>query len=83
MTHNDYLLFGHPYGINESFTNRQSFFGVMPRYRMYRRLAPSVKVTTEGKTLVRGNLALMTVRGRFGGQVEDGSAFAVTTDGQS
>ena len=78
-----YNILNHPYGINESFTNRQSFFGVMPRYRMYRRLAPTVKITTEGKTLVRGNLALLTIRGRFGGQIEDGSAFAVNTTGQS
>lgn len=83
MTHNDYMMFGHPFAINESFTNRQSLFGVFPRYRMYRRLAPTVKITTEGKTLVRGNLALMTIRARFGGQVEDGAAFARCTTGQS
>lgn len=83
MTHSDYMLFGHPYAINESFTNRQSLFGVFPRYRMYRRLAPVIKVTTEGKTLTRANLMLMTIRARFGGQVEDGSAFAVNITGQS
>lgn len=83
MTHEDYTLFGHPYGINESFTNRQIIYCNWGRYRMYRRLGLTVKVTTEGKELVRNNLMLMTARARYGGQLEDGGAAAVMADAQS
>lgn len=83
MTHEDYMLLGHPYGINEQFTNRQIIFTNWGRYRMYRRLGLTVKVTTEGKELVRNNLMLMTARARYGGQLEDGNAAAVMADAQS
>lgn len=83
MNQEDYSLFGHPYGINASFTNQQIFFGNMARYRMYRRMGLTMNVTTEGKTLVRDNLMLISARARFGGQIEDGNAFAVMTDAQS
>ena len=83
MTHEDYALLGHPYGINESFTNQQILFVNWARYRMYRRLGLTIKVTTEGKELVRGNLALITARARYGGQLEDGGAAAVISDAQS
>lgn len=83
MTHEDYMMFGRPYGINASFTNRQIVFGHFGRYRMYRRLGLTIKSTTEGKELVRNNLLLISARSRWGGQVETGSAFAVQTDGQS
>lgn len=83
MDHENYQLLGHPYKINDQLTNRQQFFGVMPRYRMYRRLGMTTKVTTEGDYLARRNLMLLVARARFGGQIEDGSAFAVISDGQS
>lgn len=83
MTHEDYMLFGHPYGINEDLTNRQIFFANLARYRMYRRLGLTLKVTTEGKELVRNNLMLITARARFGGSLEDGAAAAYCADAQS
>jgi len=83
MDHESYTLLGHPYKIQDDLTNRQAFFGVMPRYRMYRRMGMTTKVTTEGDYLARRNLMLMVPRARFGGQIEDGSAFATITDGQS
>lgn len=83
MDHESYQLLNHPYKINDSLTNRQQFFGVMPRYRMYRRLGLTTKVSTEGDTLMRSNLMLLVARARFGGQIEDGNAFAVCTDAQS
>jgi len=83
MTHEDYMLLGHPYGIQGSIANARLFYGVMPRYRMYRRLGLTIKTSTEGKELVRDNMMLITARARFGGQIEDGAAFAVMTDAQS
>jgi HK97 family phage major capsid protein len=83
MTHEDYMLLGHSYKICGNFANTQVVFGNFNRYRMYRRLGLTTKVTTEGRTLVRANEMLISARARFGGQIEDGNAFAVTTDAQS
>lgn len=83
MDHENYMLFGHPYGIGEFFTNSQIAFVNWGRYRMYRRLGLTIKVTTEGKELVRNNFMLITARARYGGQIETGSAVAITTNGQS
>jgi HK97 family phage major capsid protein len=79
----DYMLFQHPYAINEAMSNVQIFFANMSRYRMYRRLGLTVKSTTEGKTLVRQNMLLISARARYGGQLEDGAAAAVVTDAQA
>lgn len=83
MNQEDYSVLGHPYGIGEFFTNPQVLFVNWGRYRMYRRLGLTVKVTTEGKELVRNNFMLITARARYGGQLEDGAAAAVMTDAQS
>lgn len=83
MDHENYMLLNRPYAINGDLTNSQIFFGVMPRYRMYRRLGLTMRSSTEGSTLIRANKLLVTARGRFGGQVEDGTAFAVTTNAQN
>jgi HK97 family phage major capsid protein len=83
MTHEDYVLLNRTFGIGEFFTNRQSVFVNWARYRMYRRLGLTIKVTTEGSTLTRKNLMLLTARARYGGQLEDGGAAAVCADGQS
>lgn len=83
MTHEDYMLFGHPYGINEAMSNTQAFFANLGRYRMYRRMGLTLKVTTEGKTLVRLNQMLLTARARYGGQLEDGAAAATSSTMQA
>jgi HK97 family phage major capsid protein len=83
MTHGDYMLMGHKYGISDTLANTKAFFGVMKRYRLYRRLGQTVKVTTEGQTLTRGNLMLLTARSRWGGQPTDGNAFGVSSTMQS
>lgn len=83
MTHEDYMLFGHPFKISTAMTNSQAFFGNMAHYRMYRRLGATVRMTTEGKELVRSNLMLISIRARFGGQIELGGYFANITNGQS
>ena len=83
MNEEDYMLFGHPYGVGGGLSNVQLFFGVMQRYRMYRRMGLQILTTTDGKTLMLDNLMLITARARYGGQVEDGSAFAITPDAQT
>lgn len=83
MTHGDYMLMGHNYGISDELGNTKAFFANMARYRMYRRMGQQTKVTTEGKTLVRQNMMLLTTRSRWGGQPEDGAAFAVSSTMQA
>lgn len=83
MNHEDYRLLEHPYSIHHGMANNQGFFGVMPRYRMYRRLGMTIDVEDRGETLKRGNNILICCRGRFGGQIEDGNAFATTVTHQN
>lgn len=83
MNQQDYMLFGHPFGISEDMANNQRFFANMARYRMYRRLGLTMRMSTEGKELIRNNLMLITARARFGGQLEDANAAAVTVNGQA
>jgi HK97 family phage major capsid protein len=83
MNEEDWMLHGRFYGINESFGNREMVFGNWFRYRMYRRAGITVRSTKEGATLVRANTMLLTARSRWGGNLEDGAAFAVCADGQS
>jgi HK97 family phage major capsid protein len=83
MTHGDYMLMGHKYGISTAMANTQAFFANMARYRMYRRLGLTVKATTEGQTLVRKNLLMISARSRWGGQLEDGAAAAYSSTMQA
>jgi HK97 family phage major capsid protein len=83
MTHGDYMLMGHKYGISEAMANTQAFFANMARYRMYRRMGITIKATTEGQTLVRKNLLMISARGRWGGQLEDGGAAAYSSTMQA
>ena len=68
-----------PFKINESLTNAQIFYGIMARYRMYRRKGLTVRTSTEGDTLIRANELLIAVMARYGGQVERAACFGVTT----
>ena len=83
MTHEDYQILNHPYSIGANIGNRAINFCNWGRYRMYRRLGLTMRVSTEGKELIRANQMLIAVRARFGGQLEDGNACAVIADGQS
>ena len=83
MDQESYSVFGHPFAIQGDIGNRRCAFVNFARYRMYRRLGLDVKATSEGQTLVRKNLMMVSARARFGGQLEDGAAAAVCTDGQS
>lgn len=83
MTHEDYMLFGHPYKIVTAMPNTEIFFANLARYRMYRRLGLVIRTTTEGTTLMRRNMWLFIARARFGGQIEDGNAAGVVTTAQA
>ncbi len=81
MTHESYQLFPpREYRICGDLTNRQVFAGDMRRYRMYRRMGERVEISTEGKSLMRSNTALMAIRVRLGGQVMVSEAFATVSD---
>ena len=83
MTHGDFMLMGHKYGISEPMANTQAFFANMARYRMYRRLGIVVRSTAEGQTLVRKNLLMISARARWGGQLEDGAAASYSSTMQA
>jgi HK97 family phage major capsid protein len=83
MTHNDYETLGWPHKIENNLANTRLAYGALRKYRMYRRLGFTVEWHQGGATLARKNLALLIVRGRFGGKVVDANAFAKITDAQS
>jgi HK97 family phage major capsid protein len=79
MDHNSYSLLGWPYRIeNSAVGNAEQAFGALKKYRLYRRVGQEVRWTMEGDTLTRKNLALLSVRGRYGGRVMDTNAFCKT-----
>lgn len=83
VTHEDYALLGHPYKIVHGLGNADVFFGNMSRYRMYRRLGLNVRFESAGQTLALKNTRLIIVRMRYGGQIEDASAFVLTDSAQA
>ena len=80
MDQENYRLFTHNYAIVDAMQNSEGFFANMSRYRMYRRLGLTMRITTEGRQLVRENKMLISSRARFGGQLEDGLAAATAND---
>lgn len=80
---NAYSTIGWPHRIQNDLANGSAAFGALAKYRMYRRQGMQLEWVTTGQELARKNLALLIVRARFGGQVVDGEAFSVMTDGQS
>jgi len=80
QAHDSYTLLKVAYAIAGSWqTNAQINYGCYNRYRMYQGLGATPFVETKGYTLVRANQTLFGIRARFGGQIEDGSAFSKTT----
>ncbi len=77
--YDDYAMMDRPYKINESLANTQVFYAILARYRMYRRKGIAIRTSTEGETLMRNNLMLITAMARYGGQMERGACAAVTT----
>lgn len=83
MDEESYSLLGRPYRIQNDIANARQAFGCLKKYRMYRRQAQSVQWTSEGKTLAQANLALLVVRGRYGGKIVDVNAFCKQTNAQA
>ncbi len=78
-TYDDYSAMGRPFKINEGLTNAQVFFAVLNQYRMYRRKGLTVRSSTEGRTLIRSNMLLISVTTRWGGQLERAAVAGVVT----
>lgn len=83
MAQENYMMFEHNYAIVDAMDNNDGFFANLARYRMYRRMGLTMRISTEGKDLITNNKMLVTARARFGGQLEDGLAAAVATDMQA
>lgn len=83
MDHESYMLLGHPYGLEANVGNASSGCVNFARYRMYRRAGMTIRQTTEGRTLTRSNFLYISMRARFGGQLEDGAAGVLITDMQT
>jgi HK97 family phage major capsid protein len=79
----NYVTMGTPHRINQSIGNSDIAYGALAKYRMYRRQGFEVRWVTEGVELARRNTVMLVVRGRFGAQVVDPSAFCLCTDAQS
>jgi HK97 family phage major capsid protein len=83
LDHQSYRILEYPVRIQNDIPNTHIAFACLSRYRMYRRLGQSVKFETGGKDLTLRNMALLTVRGRYGGRVVDPAAFSVMSDAQA
>jgi HK97 family phage major capsid protein len=83
MQPEEYMALGRPYKIAHTLANTEVFSGAMKKFRMYRRLGMSVEWATGGKELTRRNMALLAVRGRYGGRVMDANAFAVVSNAEA
>lgn len=75
-----YRWMGRPFKINTSLTNRQIFYAILARYRMYRRRGLTMRTSTDGDTLIRRNELLITATARYGGQMERGACCGLVTD---
>lgn len=80
MTHEDYMLMGHSYRINETIPNTKAGFFAMNRFRGYRRRGFSVRIERGGQSLALSNEQLVVCRARMGGQLELGAAGSVIDD---
>lgn len=74
-----YTWMDRPYKINESLGNTKVFYAILAKYRMYRRRGLTMRTSTEGDTLIRGNEMLIVCTARYGGQLERGAVAAVTS----
>jgi HK97 family phage major capsid protein len=80
---NSYMTMEWPHKIQTDIANTKGAFGALSKYRLYRRQGFEIRWEMGGKELAQKNLALLIVRGRFGGRVVDANAFAKWTNGQS
>jgi HK97 family phage major capsid protein len=75
-----YEMLDCPYRVQNDITSGTVGFGLLSKYRMYKRPGLSFLVETGGITLRKANEALLLMRGRFGGQLSDPNSFCVITN---
>jgi HK97 family phage major capsid protein len=78
-----YRVFDLPWRVQNDIPNATAFCGDLKKYRMYRRVGLAAEMTTEGRTLRLNNLALLTIRARYGGRIMDANAIAKGTQYQA
>jgi HK97 family phage major capsid protein len=83
MDHSSYTLLENPFVINNDLVNTKAAFVALAKYRLYRRAAQEIRFETGGRELSLKNLALLIVRGRFGGKLMDADAFAFSDNWQA
>lgn len=82
MNPDEYSILGKPFKVQNGIPNSKIAFANLKRYRMYRRLGLTIKVTDQGRSLALSNTRLMVLRMRFGGQMETANAVAYSPDAQ-
>jgi HK97 family phage major capsid protein len=83
MDHQTYTLLNTPYRVQQNIANNKIAAVALKRYRMWRRLGMEMRWSIEGRNLMLSNSALLTVRGRYYGQLIDPAAACFLTDAQA
>lgn len=78
-----YNMLDVPYKISNDLSNGYMAFGMLKKYRLFRRMGVFSKWETSGQTLTLSNQGIFYVRARFGGRPIDPAAFAILLDGKS
>jgi HK97 family phage major capsid protein len=78
-----YQLFEYKYRPVIDLPNTTLLFGCLKKYRMYQRAGYEIVRESGGRALTLANTSLIGLRGRFGGRVVDGAAFAKISDAQN
>jgi hypothetical protein len=77
-----YQLFEYKWRPSADLPNTKIIFGCLKKFRMYQRAGYDIVRESGGRTLTLSNTSLVGLRGRFGGQVMDANAFALTVNAQ-
>jgi hypothetical protein len=75
-----YTWLNFPFCVVPLVPNNELGFMNFAYYRMYRRVGFNVRVETGGKELTLKNVKLVVIRGRWGGQLEQGGSAGIITD---
>lgn len=75
-----YMMLDRPFRINNDMTQVQSFVVDLSRFQMWRRKGLQFEFTTDGKTLMLANEALVTIRTRWGGKMVDSNAIVYASN---
>jgi len=80
MDHQSYSLLEYPFKVQNDISEGQLAFGALKKYRLWRRMGMSLKMTSEGSTLTLADETLMFCKMRVAGKPVDLNAFAVMSD---